>query len=156
MHKKTGRRRTKSFIFFCETRIFLEAGVAFVHFLHVWALFWNPHSFLFLKTKSLKSFSFIFLLSYLSFLAFDVVSRSRGKPLFSFSFSFFPQFSQFFSFFAKKNKRRERKCKKRVFSRFEFLRTFYEVYGCIRAVFSTSLARAVPSQRARVEGTGRG
>ena len=45
--------------------------------------------------------------------------------------------------------------RKRVFSSSEFLRTFYEVYGCIRAVFSTSLARAVPSQRARVEGTGK-
>ena len=39
---------------------------------------------------------------------------------------------------------------KRVFSSFEFLRTFYEVYGCIRAVFSTSLSRAVPSQSARL------
>ena len=39
---------------------------------------------------------------------------------------------------------------KRVFSSFEFLRTFYEVYGCIRAVFSTSLSRAVPGQSARL------
>ena len=141
-----------------QTRIFLEAGVAFVHFLHVWALFWNPHSFLFLKTKSLKSFSFIFLLSYLSFLAFDVVSCSRGKLLslsLSLSLSFPPIFLVFLFFCDEENKRRERICKKRVFSRFEFLRTFYEVYGCIRAVFSTSLARAVPSQRARVEGTGK-
>ena len=62
----------------------------------------------------------------------------------------------FYSFFATENKRRERKCKKRVFSSSEFLRTFYEVYGCIRAVLSTSFARAIPRQRARVEGTGRG
>ena len=62
----------------------------------------------------------------------------------------FPQFSLWFFFFCdEENKRRERLCKKRVFSRFEFLRTFCEVYGFIRAVFSTSLSRAVPSQRAR-------
>ena len=103
------------------------------------------------------------LLSYLSFLAFDVVSRSRGKSPFSFSFSFFfsfsflsPNFPCFFFFCDEENKRRERLCKKRVFSRFEFLRTIYEVYGYIRPVSSSSLARAVPSQRARVEGTGRG
>ena len=77
--------------------------------------------------------------------------------LFLFSFFFFlPQFSLCFFFFCdEENKRRERLCKKRVFSRFEFLRTIYEVYGFIRAVFSTSRARAVPSQRARVEGTGK-
>ena len=61
---------------------------------------------------------------------------------------------RFFFFCDEENKRRERLCKKRVFSRFEFLRTIYEVCACIRAVFSTSLARAVPSQRARVDGTG--
>ncbi|CAL6377167.1 unnamed protein product [Bathycoccus prasinos] len=59
------------------------------------------------------------------------------------------------SMIAMQNKRRERIRKKRVFSSSEFLQTFYEVYGCIRAVFSTSRARAVPSQRARVEGTGK-
>ena len=78
--------------------------------------------------------------------------------LFSFSFFFFlPQFSPCFFFFCdEENKRRERLCKKRVVSRFEFLRTIYEVCACIRAVFRSSLSRAVPSQRARVEGTGRG
>ena len=92
----------------------------------------------------------MFLLSYLSFLAFDVASRSRGKPPFSFSFSFFffsPIFPVF-SFFCEIHG--ERQCKKRVFSSSEFLRTFYEVYGCIRALFSSSLSRAVPSQCARV------
>jgi len=105
----------------------------------------------------------MFLLSYLSFLAFDVVSRSRGKSPFSFSFSFFfsfsflsPNFPCFFFFCDEENKRRERLCKKRVFSRFEFLRTIYEVYGYIRPVSSSFLSRAVPSQRARVEGTGKG
>ena len=120
--------------------------------------FGTPPLFFVFETKSLKSFPFIFLLSYLSFLAFSVVSRSRGKPpFFFFSFSFlFPNFPRKFFFFCdEENKRRERLCKKRVFSRSEFLRTFYEVYGCIRAVFSTSLSRAVPSQRARVEGTGK-
>ena len=74
-----------------------------------------------------------------------------------FLFPFPPNFPLFFFFFCdEENKRRERLCKKRVFSRFEFLRTIYEVYGCIRALFSTSHTRAVPSQRARVEGTGRG
>ena len=81
------------------------------------------------------------------------MSRSRAKPLF---FFFSPSFPFFFFFCDEENKRRERLCKKHVFSSSEFLRTFYEVYGCIRAVFSTSLARAVPSQRACVEGTGRG
>ena len=102
------------------------------------------------------------LLSYLSFLASDVVSRSRGKSPFSFSFSFFfsfsflsPNFPCFFFFCDEENKRRERLCKKRVFSRFEFLRTIYEVYGYIRPVSSSFLSRAVPSQRARVEGTGK-
>ena len=87
---------------------------------------------------------------------------ARGVNLFSLSLSLsfflflFPQFSLCFFFFCdEENKRRERIRKKRVFSSFEFLQTFYEVYGCIRAVFSTSLARAVPSQRARVEGTGK-
>ena len=95
--------------------------------------FWNPHSFLFLKTKSLKSFSFIFLLSYLSFLAFDVVSCSWGKPLSSFSFSFFFFFSffsptsSFFFFCDEENKRRERIRKKRVFSSSEFLQ-IHEVW----------------------------
>ena len=37
-----------------------------------------------------------------------------------------------------------------------FTATSFVLPGCIRAVFSTSFARAVPSQRARVEGTGRG
>ena len=103
----------------------------------------------------------MFLLSYLSFLAFDVVSRSRGKSPFSFSFSFFfsfsflsPNFPCFFFFCDEENKRRERLCKKRVFSRFEFLRTIYEVYGYIRPVSSSFLSRAIPSQRARVEGQG--
>ena len=73
------------------------------------------------------------------------------------SFSFLsPNFPCFFFFCDEENKRRERLCKKRVFSRFEFLRTIYEVYGCIRALFSTSNTRAVPSQSARVEGTGKG
>ena len=90
------------------------------------------------------------LLSYLSFLAFDVVSRSWGKPPFSFSFSFLsPNFPCFFFFCDEENKRRERLCKKRVFSRFEFLRTFYEMYGCIRAVLSTSLSRARSPVNAR-------
>ena len=75
----------------------------------------------------------------------------------SLSLSFFsPNFPSFSFFCDEENKRRERIRKKRVFSSSEFLQTFYEVYGYIRAVFSTSLARAVPSQRARVEGTGRG
>ena len=78
------------------------------------------------------------------------------KFLFLFLFLFlFPILLVFLFFCDEENKRRERLCKKRVFSRSEFLRTFYEVYGCIRALFSTSLARAVPSQRARVEGTGK-
>ena len=72
------------------------------------------------------------------------------------SLSFPPISPVFFFFCDEENKRRERLCKKRVFSRFEFLRTIYEVYGCIRALFSTSHTRAVPSQSARVEGTGKG
>ena len=77
------------------------------------------------------------------------------KVSLSLSLSFPPIFLVFL-FFARKKINGERLCKKRVFSSSEFLRTFYEVYGCIRALFSTSRARAVPSQRARVEGTGRG
>ena len=51
----------------------------------------------------------MFLLSCLSFLAFDVVSRSWGKPPFSFSFSFLsPNFPCFFFFCDEENKRRER------------------------------------------------
>ena len=64
---------------------------------------------------ALKLFSFMFLLlSCLSFLAFDVVSRSRGKSPFSFSFSFFFSFSflfpifPVFSFFATKKINGER------------------------------------------------
>ena len=85
---------------------------------------------------------------------------ARGVNLFSLSLSlslsFPPIFLVFLFFCEEENKRRERIRKKRVFSSSEFLQTFYEVYGCIRALFSTSRARAVPSQRARVEGTGRG
>ena len=79
---------------------------------------------------------------------------SLSLPL-SFSLSFPPIFLVFLFFCDEENKRRERIRKKRVFSRFEFLRTIYEVCACIRALFSTSLSRAVPSQRARVEGTGK-
>ena len=67
------------------------------------------------------------------------------KVSLSFSLSFPPIFLVFLFFCDEENKRRERIRKKRVFSSSEFLRTFYEVYGCIRAVFSTSRARAVPS-----------
>ena len=48
------------------------------------------------------------LLSYLSFLASDVVSRSWGKPPFSFSFSFFSSIFPVFSFFATKKINGER------------------------------------------------
>ena len=37
-----------------------------------------------------------------------------------------------------------------------FTATSFALPGCIRAVFSSSHTRAVPSQSARVEGTGRG
>ena len=125
------------------------------------ASFWNPILFCLLKrhpTNSVKYGSlFISLNPNPSLIRFWIGNATRFAGFLFFSFSFFsPNFPSFFFFSTKKNKRRERICKKRVFSRFEFLRTFYEVYGCIRAVFSTSLARAVPSQRARVEGTGKG
>ena len=74
-------------------------AVAFALFARVRFVLEPPLFFVF-ETKSLKSFSFIFLLSYLSFLAFDVVSCSRGKPLslslsLSFSLSFPPIFLVF-------------------------------------------------------------
>ena len=86
---------------------------------------------------------------------------ARGVNLFSLSLSLslslsFPPIFPSFSFFCEEeNKRRERIRKKRVFSSSEFLRTFYEVYGYIRPVSSSFLSRAVPSQRARVDGTGK-
>ena len=93
-----------------------------MHVLHVCRFILEPPLFFVFETKSLKSFSFIFLLSYLSFLAFDVVSRSRGKPPFSFSFSFSfsflffsPIFPVFFFFCDEENKRRERLYKSAYF-----------------------------------------
>jgi len=75
---------------------------------------------------------------------------SRGVNLLSLSlFLFLFPIFPVFSFFATKKINGERLCKKRVFSSFEFLRTFYEVYGCIRAVFSSFLSRARSPVNAR-------
>ena len=75
---------------------------------------------------------------------------SRGVNLLSLSlFLFLFPIFPVFSFFATKKINGERLCKKRVFSSFEFLRTFYEVYGCIRAVFSSFLSRARSPDNAR-------
>jgi len=96
------------------------------------------------------------LLSYLSFLAFDVASRSWGKPPFSFSFSFSisfsfsffsPQFSQFFLFLPK-NKRRERICKKAYFPAPSSCERFMRCTGA-SARFSAPLSRARSPDNAR-------
>ena len=122
-----------------------------MHFLHVWALFWNPHSFLFLKTKSLKSFSFIFLLSYLSFLAFDVVSCSRGKPLslsLSLSLSFPPIFLVFLFFATKKINGEREYVKSAYFPALSSCERFIRCMGA-SARFSAPLARARSPVNAR-------
>ena len=126
-----------------------------MHFLHVWALFWNPHSFLFLKTKSLKSFSFIFLLSYLSFLAFDVVSCSRGKPLslslslsLSFSLSFPPIFLVFLFFATKKINGEREYVKSAYFPAPSSCKRFMRCMGA-SARFSAPLSRARSPVNAR-------
>ena len=56
----------------------------------------------------------------------------------------------------KKDNRTNRQREVVFFLSSAFTATSFALPGCIRAVFSTSLSRAVPSQRARVEGTGRG
>jgi len=115
----------------------------------------EPPLFFVFETKSLESFSFIFLLSYLSFLAFDVVSRSRGKPPFSFSFSFsslsfsFPQFSQFFLFFATKKINGEREYVKSAY--FPAPSSYERFMRCMGASarFSAPLSRARSPVNAR-------
>jgi len=100
-----------------------------------------------------KSFSFMFLLSYLSFLAFDVVSRSRGKPPFSFSlffsFSFFSSISPVFSFFATKKINGEREyVKSAYFPAPSSCERFMRCMGA-SARFSAPLSRARSPVNAR-------
>ena len=93
---------------------------------------------------------FLFL-SCLSFLAFDVVSRSRGKPPFSFalSFSFSPNFPSVFSFFATKKINGERDSVKSAY--FPALSSCERFVRCMgsSARFSGPLARARSPVNAR-------
>lgn len=110
----------------------------------------EPPLFFVFETKSLKSFSFIFLLSYLSFLAFDVVSRSRGKPPFSFSLSLsFSSIFPVFSFFATKKINGEREyVKSAYFPAPSSCKRFMRCMGA-SARFSAPLSRARSPVNAR-------